>query len=406
MLYFVVVSHVLPVASVQTLDSVKRDSLIYNYFQQGYSYNEIIITLLSVHGISLCLRQLKRILACLGLKRRVRESPMNSLITAIEEELQHSGKCIGYRSMWRRLTRDHHLKVKRETVRILLSIIDPDGVARRKHHRLLRRKYNVPGPNFIWHVDGYDKIKPYGFPIHGAIDGFSRKILWLQVSSTNNDPAVIAWHYLSVVQSLGHVPRVVRSDLGTENKTLEFLQPLFRRECSDSFGGLKSFIYGKSSANQRIEAWWSLLRKGCIDWWMCMFKDLRDRGLYDGHNAVHNQCLQFCFMDLIQKELDAVTADWNAHTIRSQKHTECPTGKPDILYFSPELFQSHNYGTPIDMEEVNICKDLYGKQPPHGYSSQFLDIVQLLRGEASKPATVDEALDMYVNIIDDIDKIQ
>ena len=23
-------------------------------------------------------------------------------------------------------------------------------------------------------VDGYDKLKPYGFSIHGAIDGFSR----------------------------------------------------------------------------------------------------------------------------------------------------------------------------------------------------------------------------------------
>ena len=27
------------------------------------------------------------------------------------------------------------------------------------------------GPDFVWHIDGYDKLKPYGFPIHFCIDG-------------------------------------------------------------------------------------------------------------------------------------------------------------------------------------------------------------------------------------------
>ena len=29
---------------------------------------------------------------------------------------------------------------------------------------------------------GYDKLKAFGFPIRGAIDGYSRKILWLKVT--------------------------------------------------------------------------------------------------------------------------------------------------------------------------------------------------------------------------------
>ena len=29
----------------------------------------------------------------------------------------------------------------------------------------------VQGPDFCWHIDGYDKLKPYGFAIHGCIDG-------------------------------------------------------------------------------------------------------------------------------------------------------------------------------------------------------------------------------------------
>ena len=41
--------------------------------------------------------------------------------------------------------------------------------------------YSVPGPGALWHSDGNDKLKRYGFPIHGAMDGYSRKLLWLKV---------------------------------------------------------------------------------------------------------------------------------------------------------------------------------------------------------------------------------
>lgn len=30
----------------------------------------------------------------------------------------------------------------------------------------------MQGPNYVWHLDGYDKLKPYGFAIHACIDGF------------------------------------------------------------------------------------------------------------------------------------------------------------------------------------------------------------------------------------------
>ena len=53
----------------------------------------------------------------------------------------------------------------------LLRDIDPAGVAARRSHRLRRREYNSKGPNYLVHIDGYDKLKPFGFAIHGAIDG-------------------------------------------------------------------------------------------------------------------------------------------------------------------------------------------------------------------------------------------
>ncbi len=55
--------------------------------------------------------------------------------------------------------------------------IDPEGVILRRHRVMRRRTYISQGPNFMIHIDGYDKLKPYGFPIHGAMDGFSRTIM-------------------------------------------------------------------------------------------------------------------------------------------------------------------------------------------------------------------------------------
>eukprot|EP00731_Ephydatia_muelleri_P025383 Em0017g466a len=60
----------------------------------------------------------------------------------------------------------------------------------------------ITGPNWCWHIDGYDKLKPFGFPIHACIDGFSRKIIWLELTATNNDPNVVVKFYLDAVVKL------------------------------------------------------------------------------------------------------------------------------------------------------------------------------------------------------------
>lgn len=31
--------------------------------------------------------------------------------------------------------------------------------------------YDLQGPNHCWHIDGNDKLVPYGFGIHAGIDG-------------------------------------------------------------------------------------------------------------------------------------------------------------------------------------------------------------------------------------------
>ena len=170
--------------------------------------------------------------------------------------------------------------VSRETVRHTLKLLDPDGVERRTQHKLKRRAHSAKGPSSICLLDGYDKLKPFGLYIHGAIDGYSRRILWLEVGPSKNNHRIVARYFLDCVKQLGGVPRTIRGDRGTENVNIATMQSFLLRNGTDSMAGEKSFLYGRSVSNQRIEAWWSLPRNNDTDWWINFFKDLRDVGLY------------------------------------------------------------------------------------------------------------------------------
>ena len=106
---------------------------------------------------------------------------------------------------------------------------DTDGSAQRRHRTFTRRSFHSPGPNYSWHVDGYDKLKPYGLAIHGCVDGYSRRVMWLRVGYTNNDPAVIGYYYTQCLSAMGKCLQVLRTDCGTENGAMAAIQVLLHR---------------------------------------------------------------------------------------------------------------------------------------------------------------------------------
>ena len=139
-------------------------------------------------------------------------------------------------------------------VRRALKIVDPEGVETRSRGRLMRRKYKTKGPNYLWHIDGYDKLKPFGFCIHGAIDGYSRRVLWLEVGPSNNDPSIVAKYYLDCVKQLGGTARIIRGDRGTENGNIAAAQRFFRRDSADDFSGEKSFTVWYIDSKSKIRS--------------------------------------------------------------------------------------------------------------------------------------------------------
>lgn len=277
------------------------NDLILYYFLSGMHYDEILAFLYLRHNVNISLSTLKRKLKQMKLGRKKEKTDLRTVIDFIQSELQTSGQLCGYRWMHQRCIQNG-LVVTQATVRVTLQELDPEGVEYRKRKRLHRRKYFSKGPNYVWHIDAYDKLKPYGIAISGCIDGFSRRIIWLIAGRTASNPKVIGGYYINAVKEIGGCPRRVRFDCGTENLYVEKFQQIFRESPADNFDttfGDKSFMYGTSQSNQRIEAWWSILRKHSAQFWMNLFQELRENGHFSG-SELDKSLIQFCFLMIIQ----------------------------------------------------------------------------------------------------------
>ena len=57
----------------------------------------------------------------------------------------------------------------------IIKDINPDQSRNRRAGKVERRIYTSQGSNAVWNADGYDKLKPYGFPIHGTLMGFRER---------------------------------------------------------------------------------------------------------------------------------------------------------------------------------------------------------------------------------------
>lgn len=260
------------------------------YFKLGLMYDEIIALLAQNHRIVISMRTLKRHLRTLKLFRRKFHSDLWDVVQFIDNEVRHSGNQNGYR--WMHLKcKQAGLLVSRHEVATLIQILDPEGVELRRRRRLRRREYYAEGPNFLWHLDSYDKLKPYGICINGCVDGFSRHMIWLEAYHTNSDPRVIAGYYMKAIELRRGCPANMRGDMGTENSHVAQIQSF----CT----GSPSFIYGRSTANQRIERWWGILRMECVQFWIDLFQLMKDTGHFSG-DFVDKNLVQFCFMKLIQ----------------------------------------------------------------------------------------------------------
>lgn len=390
---------------LEHLETLSRNDAIAAYYHCGYTIKEIVGFLALRHGIALSERQIHRILRSMNLYRRNNQSPLEDIVRAVLEELSSSGENAGYRQMRQRLPLNHQLIATSELVRLVLNVVDPSGVVSRRARRLQRRIYTNKGQNFAIHIDGWDELKPFGISVHDAIDGYSRSILWLHACNSTKKPEYIAKHYIDFIREINGVPVRVYGDRGTENVIIRDFQYALRWHDQDPFQGQSSFVYVSSNRNVRIERFWRSLREMCGNTWINYLKDLCDLEVLDTTDNIHTKCVRYCFLALINIDLRRVSRSWNQHRVRATRFAECPSGKPDVLYFQPELSGGRDYKLPIPAVEQEIC----ASPPAYGVSEEFKVLAEYIITDkelAYLPETREEAAALFIEIISTVDTLQ
>jgi Clr5 domain len=266
--------------SVYTTKSVDSDLLnrIRELFFLGLNDTQILRTL-KIEDHTITLRGVERLrIKELNLKRRLRtedeqEASKEKALSELIDELQ-KGVVEGYgRGLLYAHFQELGVQVSRDRLFGIYRALVPEAIDRRTRDMQRHRgEYIVPGPNFIWSIDAYLKLSPYGIEVYAAIDAYSRFIVWIYIGISARTAISVLRQYLDTIEVLGQHPRFVRSDHGTETVLLASAHYQLQQIAQPNLEFRECYMYGTSTANQRIESWWNQLSKGLLFRWRVCYR--------------------------------------------------------------------------------------------------------------------------------------
>ncbi|KAF7328064.1 Integrase catalytic domain-containing protein [Mycena kentingensis (nom. inval.)] len=240
------------------------------------------------------------------------------------------------------------IHLSRIRVQESLRRVDEMGMLVRWAGNLKRRVYKVRGANALWHHDGNEKLRRWGFYVHGCVDGHSRLIVYLAVRA-NKRQATVAELFMGAVARMGW-PSRMRGDYGTENNEVE------RLIIAHWGAAHRAYLRGRSRHNIRIERLWRDIRKDSLETYRQIFDYLEKNGLLDIEDEVQRTCLYLVFAKRIQTNLDRSREAWNHHRIRTERQ-RTPVA---IFELSREAAIQRGYWTGDAGDAIEDVDDMYG----------------------------------------------
>ena len=204
-------------------------------------------------------------------------------------------------------------RIQRRKIRERLAIVDPLTNLLRWGMVVSRRKYQVPWPNSLWHLDGHHSLIRWKLVIHGCIDGFSRRIICLKCNSNNKAETVLVLFLDAIKSDRDLWPSRIRVDHGVENVLVCDAMLQARGE------GRGSFIAGSSTHHQRIERLWRDVFRCVCHLYYYIFYGMELSGILNAEDPVHLFTLHPVFIPRINQSLCQFAEAFNNHNVRTER---------------------------------------------------------------------------------------
>jgi hypothetical protein len=240
-------------------------------------------------GYRVSARRVKVVRLAQGWKRRTNtleelQKQRDECVKALQDALAEGTiRGYGHSLLWAHLRRNH-IRVRFNDMKEVIRSLDPINVRHRQPGMTTntRGEYICEGPDEVWSFDGYDKLKRWGINIYGAIDAYSRRLLWVYTGISNRTQVSVAVQFCNAVRFHNKFPRIIRSDRGAETSIVADIQydlgvldmseknisPTDENgEALDEWPLREFYVYGTSTKNIRIESWWRQLRRGQTGNW-------------------------------------------------------------------------------------------------------------------------------------------
>ncbi|KAF5892642.1 uncharacterized protein DAT39_017649, partial [Clarias magur] len=271
----------LPVSCVANILGVSQSTIIHRMHNLGLSVKTTYIT--------------------------ISNSELDNAILAIKRRLPNAG----YRMIKGYLQADGH-RVQWNRIKESMHRVDAPGILERMTQLgcIFRRSYFVQSPLSLVHIDTNHKLIRYNIIIFGGIDGFSRKIMYLELATNNRSSTALSF-FLQFLHRHGW-PSRVRGDEGVENVAIA--ETMF---CVKGTGR-GSFIAGKSAHNQRIERLWRDVWLSVTQLYYEVLHSLEEDGLLDLSDSFHMFCAHYVFHPRLKHDLHTFSEGWDNHSLQSE----------------------------------------------------------------------------------------
>ena len=263
-----------------------KAAAILSLCQQPEMSDNKIVQCLKEQGIKTTARAVQDQRLKLGIKYRNRlpeeqEVMYNHTLDAVRSEIQ-DGPARNYgRGLISTQLQRTGIKARQRHIRASLSqTLQEQGRQRSFAPRNAKNRKafaSYPGPDYIWSLDGHDKLVAFGVEIYAAIDAYSRYVVYCYVGISNKTQISVCKQYLEAVSTMNWCPRFLRTDRGTEVPMMAdlhhslykaFQQDHFPTDFDATNCRLEDcHIFGKSVHNHRIESWWNGLEERQLQPW-------------------------------------------------------------------------------------------------------------------------------------------